>query len=52
MAAHSDGGVEIGVAASVDYADHERTYRGFLTLLKYSMTGITILLVVMAFFLL
>jgi len=52
MAAHSDGGVEIGVAASVDYADHQRTYRGFLTLLKYSMAGITILLVLMAFFLL
>jgi hypothetical protein len=50
MAAHSDGGVEIGVAASVDYADHERTYRGFLTLLKYSMTGIIVVLVLLAIF--
>jgi hypothetical protein len=52
MAAHSEGGVEIGVAAGVDYADHEGTYRGFLALLKYSMIGITIVLVLMAIFLL
>jgi hypothetical protein len=52
MAAHSDGGVEIGLAASVDYADRERTYVGFLTLLKYSTIGIAIVLILMAIFLL
>ncbi|MCR4282094.1 MAG: aa3-type cytochrome c oxidase subunit IV [Bauldia sp.] len=54
MAAHGadHGGVEIGMAATVDYATHERTYRSFLGLLKYSMAGIALILILMAFFLL
>jgi len=53
MAAHGadHGGVEIGTAASVDFAAHEKTYRGFLTLLKYSTAAIVVLLVLMAIFL-
>jgi hypothetical protein len=52
MAAHSEGGVEIGVATSVDFAAHERTYQGFLSLLKYSSAGIVAILILMAVFLL
>lgn len=52
MAAHGAQGVEIGTAATVDFAAHERTYRGFLTLLKYSTIAIAVILILMAFFLL
>ena len=54
MAAHSadHGGVEIGAAASVDYGARQQTYRGFLSLLKYSALAIAIILILMAIFLL
>jgi hypothetical protein len=54
MAAHGadHGGVELGTGAIVDVADHERTYRGFLALLKYSSAAIAVVLILMAFFLL
>jgi uncharacterized membrane protein YjfL (UPF0719 family) len=52
MAALSDGGVELGTAATADFAAHERTYRGFLALLKWSCIGIVVILVLMAIFLL
>ena len=45
MAAHSDGTVELGTAASVDYADHERTYLGFLALIKWSSIAIILVLI-------
>jgi hypothetical protein len=50
LAGDGEGGVEIGVATSVDFAAHERTYRGFLTLLKYSTAGIVLVLVLLAIF--
>lgn len=50
MAEH--GAVELGTATGVDFADHEKTYRGFLNLFKYCAAGIVILLVLMAIFLL
>ena len=54
MAAHGadHGGVELGPGATVNVADHERTYLGFLALLKYSSIAIIVVLVLMAFFLL
>lgn len=54
MAAHgaSDGGVELGPGTTVDFADHERTYVGFLALLKYCSIAIVVVLILMAFFLL
>ncbi len=52
MAAHGDGGVELGTAATVDFAAHERTYRGFLALIKYSSIAIVVILILMAIFLL
>ena len=44
MAAH-DGGVELGTAATVDFAAHERTYSGFLALLKWSSIAIILVMV-------
>jgi len=35
----------------MDYAEHERTYKLFLKLVKYSIIGVVLLLVVLAFFL-
>ncbi|KAB2873586.1 MAG: aa3-type cytochrome c oxidase subunit IV [Bauldia sp.] len=50
MAEH--GAVEIGTATGVNYADHRRTYEGFINLAKYGTLAVVILLVLMAFFLL
>jgi hypothetical protein len=44
--------VELGVATGTDYADHLHTYEGFLKLVKYVASGIVILLILMAYFLL
>ncbi|MEX0853250.1 MAG: aa3-type cytochrome c oxidase subunit IV [Bauldia sp.] len=49
MAEH--GAAQIGTAAGTEYAEHERTYRGFLRLVKYSIAGIVVILVLMATFL-
>jgi hypothetical protein len=51
MAQHpaDHGAVEMGGA--VDFADHQATYSGFLTLLKYCVIGIAVVLALMAFFL-
>ncbi len=46
------GAIEFGSAATVSYDDRLQTYTGFLRLVKYSVTGIIILLVLMAIFLL
>jgi hypothetical protein len=50
MAEH--GAVEIGTATGVDYTDHLRTYRRFLSLTKWVAGGIAVLLILLAFFLL
>jgi hypothetical protein len=50
MAEH--GAVEIGTATGVNYADHLRTYEGFISLAKYGTLAVIIILVLMAFFLL
>jgi len=48
MAEHTPAG-PVDSGANMDYAEHERTYRGFLTLAKYgSLTSIA-LLMAMAF---
>ncbi|MEW5421421.1 aa3-type cytochrome c oxidase subunit IV [Amorphus sp. 3PC139-8] len=35
----------------MDYQEHERTYTGFLKLLKFAMTAIIVILALMALFL-
>lgn len=48
MADHTPAGpVELG--ADMDYAEHDRTYSGFLALAKYGSLAIVALLVAMAF---
>jgi hypothetical protein len=49
MADH--GEVEYATATGNDYAEHENTYRMFLTLTKVGITFIVILLILMAYFL-
>ena len=48
MAAHEMG---YSTAEGNDYAEHERTYGMFLTLLKWSVIHIVIILALMAYFL-
>ncbi|HTV33647.1 MAG TPA: aa3-type cytochrome c oxidase subunit IV [Methylocella sp.] len=36
---------------AMDYEEHEKTYRLFLKLIKYSMGSVALLLIFMAFFL-
>jgi hypothetical protein len=49
MADH--GEVEYASATGNDYAAHEDTYRGFVTLVKVSLAVIVVLLILMAYFL-
>jgi len=49
MAEH--GAMELGAATGTDYAEHKRTYDGFLRLLKWCMGAIALVLILMAFFL-
>ena len=49
MAAH--GTVEYSTAEGNDYAEHERTYRGFVGFVKWGIISIVILLILMAYFL-
>ncbi|MFM9857961.1 aa3-type cytochrome c oxidase subunit IV [Pseudoxanthobacter sp. M-2] len=37
--------------SKMDYAEHERTYSGFLTLAKWTTVALVILLALMGFFL-
>ena len=37
--------------SAMDYAEHERTYRGFIALSKYGTAAVVILLILMAIFL-
>ena len=46
MAEHHSGPVEVG--ASMDYAEHTKTYNGFLFAAKYGTMTIAILLICMA----
>jgi hypothetical protein len=46
MAEHHSGPVEVG--ASMDYAEHDRTYHGFLFAAKYGAMAIVILMICMA----
>ena len=48
MADHTPAG-PVDTGASMDYAEHERTYRGFLTLAKYGSLTCIALLAAMAF---
>jgi hypothetical protein len=49
MAEHRD--VEYGTAEDNDYATHEGTYKLFLTLVKWHLIVIPIVLLLMAYFL-
>jgi hypothetical protein len=49
MASH--GTTEYSTAEGNDYAEHERTYRMFLSLLKWNIIVIVIILIGMAYFL-
>ena len=49
MADH--GQVEYAVADGNDYAEHERTYAMFVTLVKWSLAAIVAVLILMAVFL-
>jgi hypothetical protein len=49
MADH--GEVEYATATGNDYAEHENTYRMFITFTKAGITFIVILLILMAYFL-
>lgn len=46
MAEHHSGPVELG--ASMDYAEHDKTYHGFLFAAKYGTMAIAVLLICMA----
>jgi hypothetical protein len=49
MASH--GTTEYSAAEGNDYAEHERTYRMFLSLVKWHIIVIVIILIGMAYFL-
>jgi len=49
MAEHRE--VEYATATGNDYEDHERTYRRFLTMTKWSVYSVIVILILMAYFL-
>ena len=49
MADH--GEVEYATAEGMDYAAHEQTYRGFITLVKGALAAVVVILILMAIFL-
>ena len=49
MSAHDT--VEYAVADGNDYPEHERTYESFITLTKWSLGFLIVLLALMAYFL-
>jgi hypothetical protein len=49
MADH--GEVQYATATGNDYAAHEQTYRGFITMVKVGMTVVIAIVVLMAIFL-
>jgi len=46
MAEHHSGPVELG--AEMDYAEHEKTYHGFLSAAKYGTMMLVVLMIAMA----
>ncbi|MGV3552290.1 aa3-type cytochrome c oxidase subunit IV [Rhizobium sp.] len=46
MSEHHSGPVEVG--ASMDYAEHDKTYNGFLFAAKYGTMAVVILMLCMA----
>ena len=46
MAEHHSGPVELG--ASMDYAEHDKTYNGFLLATKYGTMMLVVLMIAMA----
>ena len=46
MAEHHSGPVEVG--ASMDYAEHDKTYNGFIFAAKYGTMAIAVLMIAMA----
>lgn len=48
---YSPEGFSSRAFSAADFAQHEQTYRHFLALAKWSATGVTALLVLMAIFL-
>lgn len=51
MADHAEATVT-GPHPEMDYAEHERTYRGFLVFTKWATIHIVVILILMAIFLL
>jgi hypothetical protein len=50
MASHDHAAA--GAHSDMDYAEHERTYEGFVTFVKWGVIGVVAILVGMAIFLL
>jgi len=46
MAEHHSGPVELG--AEMDYAEHDKTYSGFIKVAKYGSMSIAVLMICMA----
>lgn len=46
MSEHHSGPVEVG--ASMDYAEHDKTYNGFLFAAKYGTMAVVVLMICMA----
>ena len=46
MAEH--GTLELGPGTGADYGDRQRMYRSFLRIVRYSLIGIAIILVILA----
>jgi len=46
MAEHHSGPVEVG--AQMDYAEHDKTYKGFIAVAKYGTMMLAILMICMA----
>lgn len=46
MAEHHSGPAEVG--ASMDYAEHDKTYNGFIKVAKYGTMMLVILMIAMA----
>ena len=49
MADHGD--VEYATATGNDYAAHERTYESFITLVKVVVAALTVIVILLAYFL-
>jgi hypothetical protein len=52
MADHAAGHGAVELGGVAELADHQYTYNGFLTLVKYGTAAVAVILILMAFFLL